>query len=196
MNHPVRVAGEAPLTLNHLNISSRSSSIVFQQRSQNNLIFNHSTRRWQNAAMLFSTIGRCAVIQLVFSLVASTPPTAADQFFRGSRLHHTVDGCTSFTEKSSCLAGTAGCTWHPQDGCVSASSTTETSERVFLTGGEEKNNGDDEASLRVSRKLQNVKATRKPTSNPTTRTPSSKPTAKVRLSIDLLDMVVRLYSPR
>jgi hypothetical protein len=137
--------------------------------------------------MLFSTIGRCAVIQL-FSLVASSPPTAADQFFRGSGRHHTVDGCTSFTEKSSCLAGTAGCTWHPQDGCVSASSTTETSERVFLTGGEEKNNGDDEASLRVSRKLQQVKPTPKPRNKPTTRiptttrSPTNKPTSRKPVS--------------
>jgi hypothetical protein len=139
--------------------------------------------------MLFSTIGRCAVIQLVFSLVASPPPTAANQFYRGSSRHHTVDGCTSFTEKISCLTGTGGCTWHPLNGCVSATSTTESSERGLLTGGEEENSGDDEArTVKVSRNLQVLTrsptskpttrrpTTRKPTRNPTTRRPTSKPT--------------------
>ena len=141
--------------------------------------------------MLFSTIGRCAVIQQVFSLVASPPPTAANQFYRGSSRHHTVDGCTSFTEKISCLTGTGGCTWHPQNGCVSATSKTETSERAFLTGGGEENSGDDEArTMKVSRNLQGTTrsptrkpttrspTTRIPTRNPTTRRPTSKPTTR------------------
>ena len=146
--------------------------------------------------MLFSTIGRCAVILLVFSLVASPPPTAANQFYRGSSRHHTVNGCTSFTEKISCLTGTGGCTWHPQNGCVYATSKTETSERAFLTGGEAENSGDDEArTMKVSRNLQGTTrsptrkpttrkptTTRSPTSKPTTRSPTSKPTTRSPVS--------------
>ncbi len=128
--------------------------------------------------MMPSTIGRCAVFLLLLKLGTSPPPAAADQSFRGSRRHRTMDDdCASCTAKSSCLTGTGECTWHPQNGCVSATSTTETSERVFLTGGEEENSGKDEArTMKVSRKLQG--STRRPTSKPTTRSPTTrKPTS-------------------
>ncbi len=132
--------------------------------------------------MMHSTMERCAVFLLLLKLGTSPPPAVADQSFRGSRRHRTTDdGCASFTAKSSCLTGTGECTWHPQNGCVLASSTTETSERVFLTGGEEENSGYDEGrTMKVSRKLPG--STRLPTSKPTSRRPTSKPTTKSPVS--------------
>lgn len=161
--------------------------------------------------MMRSTIGRCAVFLLLLKLGTSPPPAAADQSFRGSRRHRTMDDdCASFTAKISCLAGTGECIWHPQNGCVSATSTTETSERVFLTGGEVENSGDDEArTMKVSRKLQG--STRLPTSKPTTRsptkpttrqptskpTPKSKPTTRSPVSLQCFVVIICLpYSHR
>ncbi len=136
--------------------------------------------------MLFSTIGLCAIIQLVFSLVASPPPAAADQFFRRSRPHRTIDdGCASFTAKTSCLTGTGECTWHPQSGCVSATVMVQTIDLVSLHGDKgDKNNGDDEVSLRVSRKLKTPATPRptSPTNNPTTRSPTNKPKSEPSVS--------------
>jgi hypothetical protein len=130
--------------------------------------------------MLFSTIGRCAAIQLVLLLPSRPPPAAADQSFRGNRRHGTIDdGCVSFTAKSACLTGTGECTWHPQNGCVSATAMAQSTERVSLSGDEgDKNKDGDEASLSVSRILQNIP----PTQNPTTQSPTSKPTSTPSVS--------------
>ena len=143
--------------------------------------------------MMISTIGRCAVIQLLFSLVASPPPAAADQSFRGSSRHHTIDGCAPFTTKTSCLLGTGDCTWHPQNGCVSATTTVKKNGWVHQKENEEDSNGDGEAKLKASRNLQKVPKTASPTTkkpttlpttvpnpqptpDPTTATPTSEPT--------------------
>ena len=130
--------------------------------------------------MMHSTIGWCAVFLLLLKLGTSPPPAAADQSFRGSRLYRTMDdGCASFTAKSSCLTGTGECTWYPQNGCVSARAMTRTTDRVILHGDEgDKNKGDDEASLRVSRKLKTPTTPRptSPTNKSTTRSPTNKPT--------------------
>ena len=140
-----------------------------------------------------STIGRCAaVIQpLFFSLVASPPPAAADQSFRGSIPHPPIDGCASFTTRTSCLAGTGECTWHPlMNGCVSATATATATAQTNLKGNEEKSNGDDEAKLKASRDLQQKKATPAPTTmkptaptqSPTTPSPTNKPTTRIPVS--------------
>ena len=83
----------------------------------------HAVRaRSQKVVMALSTIGRCAIIQLLLSLGTSPPPAAANQSFRGSIRHHT-NGCAYFTTRSSCPTGTGECTWHPQNGCTSAMAT-------------------------------------------------------------------------
>ncbi|KAL3793013.1 hypothetical protein ACHAW5_003808 [Stephanodiscus triporus] len=154
--------------------------------------------------MKLPTIGRCAaVIQpLFFSLVASPPPAAADQYFRGSIPYPPIDGCASFTTRTSCLAGAGECTWHPlMNGCVSATATATA--QTNLKENEEETNGDGETKLKASRDLQ--KATSKPTtmtptaptqspttrspttqkpttSKPTTRSPTSKPSTRTPTS--------------
>ena len=113
---------------------------------------------------ILSTIGRHAVLQLIVSMGASPPLAAADQLFRGSR-HRNIDGCVSFTTKSSCLTGTVGCAWHPHDGCASSMETVQTTDMPHRLEHEGVSNGDYESRLKMSRELQNIK-TRKPTRKP------------------------------
>ena len=121
-------------------------------------------------AMILPAIGRYAVLQGIVSMCASTPLAAADLNFRGSSRYRTIDSCVSFTTKSTCLAGTGRCAWHPHSGCKSSLATVHTTDGPSPLGGEGGYNGDYESrlTLTVPRKLQ---TTRGPTRKPTTRKP-------------------------
>ena len=124
--------------------------------------------RSQKVVMALSTIGRCAAIQLLLLLGTSPPPTAANQPFRGSIRHHT-NGCAYFTTRNSCPTGTGECTWHPQNGCASATATVQMTEARMKSRHLQ-------TTAKPTRKLTNKPTTRMPTSKPTTRKPTNKPT--------------------
>jgi hypothetical protein len=129
-----------------------------------------------------STIGRYAVIRLLFLVLLASPlHAAADQSSRESSLQRaTIDGCAAFDTEGSCLTGVAGgkCNWHPRDGCISATTTARMNDdRVYRTGKEE--------GMRASRNLQATTkpttgrpTTRRPTNSPTTRRPTNRPTTR------------------
>jgi hypothetical protein len=149
---------------------------------------------------MLSTIGWYAVIQVLISLPVVSPlRDAADQSFRKSSRHQTINDCAAFDTKGSCLGGAGECIWHPKDGCISAKTMAHMSDRISQIGEEEENKGDDEARLKVSRVLQTTRKpstrkptsptnsptripTRRPTNSPTTRSPTSRPTSRSPVS--------------